>query len=960
MTITLPILFAEKLDEQPQLKGPVFSAITSFDAWFTSSGTPVFFRDYTDHGPKHIESVLLTAEQMIPAAAKPIVSPADAAILILSSLLHDSAMHIAEPGFKQVIDSEWSQNLHAMDCTPWKVLWEEYLFQARRWSADRISSIIGAVAVDFQVSDPFERWGNLQLSDYKLIGEFIRWHHPRLAHEFALNGVPGVDGAFLRLPDELTSEWKDIAGIVARSHGLPLRVCTDYVAEEYHARDYQGIHAAYLMTLLRLSDYLQIQADRAPSTVFGYRVLPSRISNLEWKVHNCIKNITPQNEDPESVEITAAPPDIKTYLRVKEWLSGIQEELDVSWAVLGQIYGRFDELRNLGLHWRRVRANVDDERQFAKTVPYLPRQIRLEVARSELLSLLARPLYGDDPTFGVRELVQNACDAVRERRHFVDKNPTAEFQLRTDMSCDIVVRLEAPSSSGDPGHLEIIDSGIGMTADVLINYFFTAGASYRSSGQWQQTFQRSIESATTGTPRSMVPRTGRFGVGVLASFLIGPEVQIETRHLSAETGFRCSAKLVDDAVQVESDDSIPTGTRIKIPLNDEIFNALARSPRRVARPAMWEWNVLNDPVVERYVSTEEAKLATEFGFDLSDWVEAATDLPLTIHWAYENEAPRLSCNGIFVSDSAKIPAIEKCHVKTSVLPVTPAIHVFDPDGVLPLGLTRKDLVADSYGFESELARSIESDFMKRINSLPNSIGRSFLNELGALPHYSGNESYKRLSRFCPDLVLTAEGFAFASAAVVESLEIKQFLWLEGPSAAFSTIELLSDLSAWDAVFIQGSPRSYAQQQGGLNRMISEQFSGFNIEKLASDNVSFVSGRSTLRLKSKYEGGERKSGKLFVAEGDGTTRTCVTLEKRNNTGSVDVVEETLLTETRDLEQSRFPYTQLLKNWKRNDTTVVAEVRINTNLKSEVEDIGFGRLWNDLFGAQLIPWELGRRK
>ena len=35
---------------------------------------------------------------------------------------------------------------------------------------------------------------------------------------------------------------------------------------------------------------------------------------------------------------------------------------------------------------------------------------------SRLLTLLVEPLYGAKPEFGIRELLQNAIDAVRERK----------------------------------------------------------------------------------------------------------------------------------------------------------------------------------------------------------------------------------------------------------------------------------------------------------------------------------------------------------------------------------------------------------------------------------------------------------------------------------------------------------------------------------------------------------------
>ena len=107
-----------------------------------------------------------------------------------------------------------------------------------------------------------------------------------MAHEFACFGIPGP--TIIRFPD-LSDEFRDIVGVIARSHGVPLRGCIEYLEmRQYHRREYDGIHAVYLMVLLRLSDYLQIQASRAPAIVFKYRHIPSPQSQLEWEVHNSI------------------------------------------------------------------------------------------------------------------------------------------------------------------------------------------------------------------------------------------------------------------------------------------------------------------------------------------------------------------------------------------------------------------------------------------------------------------------------------------------------------------------------------------------------------------------------------------------------------------------------------------------------------------------------------------------
>lgn len=55
--------------------------------------------DYTDHGVEHLNRVMLTASGLIPPEAMEKVSVEDAAVLIGTILLHDSALHFSEAGF---------------------------------------------------------------------------------------------------------------------------------------------------------------------------------------------------------------------------------------------------------------------------------------------------------------------------------------------------------------------------------------------------------------------------------------------------------------------------------------------------------------------------------------------------------------------------------------------------------------------------------------------------------------------------------------------------------------------------------------------------------------------------------------------------------------------------------------------------------------------------------------------
>jgi hypothetical protein len=126
------------------------------------------------------------------------------------------------------------------------------------------------------------------------------------------------------------------------------------------------------------------------------RSLKSPVSLREWHIHTAIRNISVEEDDPEEIFIDAQPPDVETYIRTKELLSGLQTELDASWAVLGEAYGRHDRLRELQLSLRRVRSNLDDVTSFAKTVSYIPARASFEPAGVEMLRLLIKPLYHED------------------------------------------------------------------------------------------------------------------------------------------------------------------------------------------------------------------------------------------------------------------------------------------------------------------------------------------------------------------------------------------------------------------------------------------------------------------------------------------------------------------------------------------------------------------------------------
>ncbi len=716
MDVQIPEKFDDILKRDQKLHGGVELSVAEFEPWLRLSGTP-FFPEYTDHGPKHLTDTLDTCCAIIREEAWPTITPQDIGVLVLAVLLHDCAMHQTEDGFVSLMSEKNRPIVPDLGDKAWSSIWIEYLSEASRFDARKLLALFGD-------SEPIHNPGlnpkTWTLRDRLLVGEFLRRHHPRLAHEVALWGVPGPTDKPLSLK-EIPNDIADIAGLIARSHGTSPRSCLPYL-QRYDVRDYKGIHAAFLMTLVRVADYMQAQAARAPGQILSVRRLRSPISQGEWKAHEAVREIRYTHEDPEAIFVDAIPKDAKTFLKLKRLLSGIQAELDSSWAFLGEVYGRYTEgLNKLGLRFRRVRSNLEDQQALAKSLPFLPYEAAFRVADGDLLKLLITPLYGDRPDIGVRELVQNAVDACRELRDYLEQRPYFPTPDLTRQDADVVVTLEEAEEK-ETGWLVVSDRGIGMTADVLLNYFLKAGASFRRSDAW-----RRLHEETTGGSR--VLRSGRFGVGVLALFLLGDEVEVSTRHVdtSPDDGITLSATI--DSSEVELTRCRRTvGTTIKIKI-------LRHTWQQLTARQTWDWYCLPDPVlIRKIVSAKETELLKQAyslpppGSQLPDhWHRISHPDYSDVQWTYHS-APRLTCNGIKVLEASSLfdlswsefgrifaldsrDPIEDLWESESLSLKCPNVSVFDPDGHLPLLLQRTGIQTRKYPFQSNLFDDVIKDFL---------------------------------------------------------------------------------------------------------------------------------------------------------------------------------------------------------------------------------------------------------
>ncbi|MFE7545419.1 HSP90 family protein [Streptomyces platensis] len=204
-----------------------------------------------------------------------------------------------------------------------------------------------------------------------------------------------------------------------------------------------------------------------------------------------------------------------------------------------------------------------------------------------LVDLLSHHLYSS-PRVYLRELLQNAVDAITARRAEEPDSPTR-------------VRLHA-----EAGGLRVTDTGIGLTEADVHNLLATIGRSSKRDG---------LESARAGF-------LGQFGIGLLACFVVAEEIRVVSRSARDTAAPPVEWTARDDGsytVRTLPGDAHPEpGTTVHL----------------TARPGAAEW------LAEEQVRT----LAREFGallpYDVRVGEEPVTDRPAVWERRYPNPAAR--------------------------------------------------------------------------------------------------------------------------------------------------------------------------------------------------------------------------------------------------------------------------------------------------------------------------------
>lgn len=228
-------------------------------------------------------------------------------------------------------------------------------------------------------------------------------------------------------------------------------------------------------------------------------------------------------------------------------------------------------------------------------------------------------LYGTNLLVPLRELIQNARDAVVAKRI---------MEHRPESWGTITVTLEQ-------GQLTVADNGIGMSEQTITKFLLDFGKSY-----WQSS--ECLEELPSLNFEDFVP-VGKFGIGFFSVFMLGSQVKVvsrtaqdgqrDTRVLEFNDGLE-NRPILRAATPIEQ--LLEPGTSITIKLSsDDIIRRLLRPPReelvtlmqRVSNRLKWS---LSDALAWECPASDVDIVVQENGkrseaVKANDWLEIEPD-----------------------------------------------------------------------------------------------------------------------------------------------------------------------------------------------------------------------------------------------------------------------------------------------------------------------------------------------
>lgn len=513
-----------------------------------SSGTAL--TDFTLHDSQHAFRVAERMVDIIPNGVITKLSTYELTLLLLAAYLHDIGM---SP--KQEMVSQHRVHLLTGDSA---TLNNNQIDLFQYWLDDQEEDInIPLVTGTLKKTD-------LHQANY-LIAHYCRARHVEWCDQWIGDNLASMQlGSYV--------QWSLDLKLLCRSHHLGY---VNLLSDKFDPKPVGTlgliVHLRFLACILRIADILEFDPERTPEIIFQHRGINPG-SEIFWHKDKHITMLLENN----MVTIAAEPTDARIHRAVEEMANDIAKELRMirtlnDFKPFQYAYFKDEPLSHRWDILPDVRQNI---RPRDNAYEYIDGVFRPDTKK--LLHLLSGKELYEDEFIAVRELLQNAFDAVKEqiayeRLERADPSNKKWEQLFGEIY-EVELSLEVENNEF---WLCCSDNGVGMSKDIIKKYLLISGNSRRKD-------VRQLERLCLKAGFDL-ERTGQFGIGVLSYFMLADKVQIYTKR-SAKTedadniGWYFETNGVGSFGELHQDQFWNGGTKVRLSLSEAFIRSIENSP----------------------------------------------------------------------------------------------------------------------------------------------------------------------------------------------------------------------------------------------------------------------------------------------------------------------------------------------------------------------------------------------
>lgn len=451
--------------------------------------------DFTLHDAGHAFRVAQRMATIIPIDVLPLLNSYEIGLLLLSAYLHDIGMTPERRKVQlhhQYLMTGNPQDLDELDLDEFQI-----------WLDNEHDGITPPVCSHTpSVKD-------IHHAD-ELITYYCRYRHNDWGEEWTRKNLSKVEAT-------IYVGWLDDLVALCRSHHDGYQ---ELKSAKFNPRPVPPhanvINLRYLACALRMADILEFDPERTPEVILRHRNISKQSLIFWWKDHQ----ISLKLEDKRLV-FSARPPNAQLHRALETTANEIDEELRLCRALADETH--FQQCPGLEAQqphrWDLLPSLHRDIVPKENSYVYIDGSFRPDTQK--VLQLLSGVELYRTPMIAVRELLQNAFDAIKEQIAYerLAKSNSADPSLLKNLSKLHHVKLTLEKRS-DGFWLICKDDGIGMTKTIIRDHFLISGSSKRHD---VLSLERKCKAKgfTLG-------RTGQFGIGVLSFFMLGSQVKLKT------------------------------------------------------------------------------------------------------------------------------------------------------------------------------------------------------------------------------------------------------------------------------------------------------------------------------------------------------------------------------------------------------------------------------------------------